>query len=427
MNLQFKYALVLSLGVASFSAYAQKAKVVTAYNYNKAYEQSDKDDKDCGDLAKGIEAIESATKDEKTQSWAKTWYYGGNLYFNAALSEDEACKTIVKDPLNNTLDYYLNALKFNIDDPAAKSLDLENEADQMKFVGFLQNKDTRYDDQSYTQDILGRKFPYIANGFINNGVEFFNNKNYEQALDYYGKSVMVNSLMGRVDSLGMYNAALAAERLEKYDEAIAYYTVLTQINYGGPDIFLYMANIHDRNQDTTKKMEVVRKGLEKYPNNTNLILQELSYLMATGKSEEAMASFDKAIANEPDNASLYYNRGYIFDQVTKEYDKAAADYNKALKLKPDFFDAAYNVGAMYYNVGVEWNNKATSYDIKETEKYNAATKKANEYFEKAKPALEKAHELDPADKNTMASLVKIYAILGENDKYSSMKAKLQGK
>jgi Tfp pilus assembly protein PilF len=59
--------------------------------------------------------------------------------------------------------------------------------------------------------------------------------------------------------------------------------------------------------------------------------------------------------------------------------------------------------------------------------YDAATKKANDYFAKAKPALEKAHEIDPSDKNTMASLVQVYAIMGETEKYKEMKAKLQGK
>ncbi len=426
MKVKVSIAASLAIGLFSLNASAQKAKVVTAYNYNKSYEQSDKDEKDCEDLAKGVEAIQSAVKDDKTKDWAKTWYYGGNLYFNAALSEDEACKEMIKEPLDNTLDFYLTALKYNIEAEGSNDLDFEKPADQMKFMGYLTNKDTKFDDPTYTQDILMRKFPYIANAFINNGVEYFNAGNYEKALDYYGKSVMVNGITGRVDTLGMYNAALAAERLEKYDEALTYYSILSQIKYGGADIYLYMASIHQKKEDTASYIETIRKGLEVYPNNTNLILQELSYLMETGQEEEALASFDKAIANEPENSALYYNRGFIYDQ-TKKIDEAASDYSKALELKPDFFDAAYNLGAMYYNAGVEWNNKATSYDIEETDKYDEATKKANEYFMKAKPALEKAHELDETDQNTMASLVKIYAILGENDKYNSMKTKLQGK
>ena len=178
-------------------------------------------------------------------------------------------------------------------------------------------------------------------------------------------------------------------------------------------------------KNTTKKIEVIRKGLEKYPDNEGLVREELSYLLTTGQIDEALNNFDKAIAKDPEDATLYYNRGLIYDQMG-EFEKAEADYKKAVEVDPKFFDAAYNLGAMYFNAGAEWNNKASNYGIKEQAEYDAATKKANEYFAKAKPALEQAHEIDPKDKNTMASLVQVYAIMGETEKYKAMKAKLQG-
>jgi len=90
MNKLSTFSLCL---IISFSAIAQKAKVVSAYNYNKSYER----DKDCDELVKGIESIEPAVKDPKTNTWAKTWYYGGNLYFNAALTKDEECASKFED------------------------------------------------------------------------------------------------------------------------------------------------------------------------------------------------------------------------------------------------------------------------------------------------------------------------------------------
>ena len=82
---------------------------------------------------------------------------------------------------------------------------------------------------------------------------------------------------------------------------------------------------------------------------------------------------------------------------------------------------------MYYNEGVEWNNKASNYGLNETSKYKEASDKANELFALAKPALEKAHAINPEDRNTIASLTKIYAIEGDDDKYLEMKKKLTGK
>lgn len=434
--MKIKNVFLIGVGLlgASATMNAQKAAVTSAYMYNKSYER----DKDCSELEKGIKTIGPATTDIKTGKYAKTWYYGGNLYFNAALTQDQECAAKFPEALENSFEYYLTALKYNIEEEGASDLDLDNAADQMKFMMFLQNKDTKYDDVSYMRDIIDQKFPYLANAFINKGVEEFQAKNYEKAMEYSGNSVAINSMLGRVDSLGMYNAALAAERLDKKDEALAMYTALTQINYGGPDIYLYIANIHDRNKDTTKKIEAIRKGLEVYPTNADLVREELNYLLLTGQTEEALKNFDKAIDSDPDNSSLYYNRGLINDQLSgaegvtaEDQEKfrkaAAADYSKALEMQPDFFDAAYNLGAMYYNIGVEWNNKASSYGLNESAKYDAASKKANEFFALARPALEKAHAINAEDKSTMASLTKIYAIEGETELYTKMKAKLQGK
>ena len=398
---------------------AQKAKVVSAYNYNKSFER----DKECSELVKGIESIEPATKDEKTSSWAKTWYYGGNLYFNVGLNPDEECAAKFPGAIDKSYEYYIKSILYNIQAEGASELDLEKQEDQYKFVGYLMNRETSYEDVSYTRDIMANKFPYLANAFVNKGVEEFNAGNHKNAKEYSLKSVQVNGILGRVDSLGMYNAALAAEQLEEDEEAIQLYTMLTQINYGGPDIFMYMANIHGRNQDTAKKIEAIRAGLEKYPENADLIREELSHLLVTGQTEEALNNFDKAIEKDPENPSLYYNRGLIYDQL-QDYDKAEVDYKKALEVDPKFFDAIYNLGAMYYNAGVEWNNKASSYTLNETDKFKVANEKANTYFTKAKPALEKAHELNPEDRNTMASLVQIYARLGEDELWSKMREKL---
>ena len=81
MNNSLKLMTLVIASLVFSSVSAQKSKLVSAYNYNKSYER----DKDCSELEKGIEAIELVTKNESTAKLLKTWYYGGNLYFNAAL------------------------------------------------------------------------------------------------------------------------------------------------------------------------------------------------------------------------------------------------------------------------------------------------------------------------------------------------------
>ncbi len=422
MKINFK---IISLTVACLtfvSISAQKSKLVSAYNYNKSYER----DKDCSELEKGIKAIELVTKNESTSKLLKTWYYGGNLYFNAALAPDPECGGKFPGSLEKSYKFYIEAIKYNIDAPGASELDLKKESDQISFASYIMNRKTSYNELSYMADILGQKFPYLANAFVNRGVEQFQVGDYAKAKEYSENSVEINAFLGRVDSLGLFNSALAAERLELNDEALVLYTALTQIRYGGPNIHLYIANILEKKGDSAKKVEAIENGLKQYPDNPDLIREQLNHLLITGQTDAALANFDKAISYDPNNAAMYYNRGLINDQVGNK-EKAASDYNKALELDPTFFDAAYNLGAMYYNDGVEWNNKASNYGLNETSKYEEASAKANEYFELAKPALEKAHKINPKDRNTIASLTKIYAIEGNDEKYLEMKSKLSGK
>ncbi len=76
---------------------------------------------------------------------------------------------------------------------------------------------------------------------------------------------------------------------------------------------------------------------------------------------------------------------------------------------------------MYFNQGVEMNNAAN--EISDNKKYNEARAAAKKVFEQARPYLEKAHELEPTDISAISSLAQLYAMTGENDKYTEMKAK----
>ena len=169
MKVNKHLALAFTISLTASVGFAQKAKVVSAYNYNKSFER----DRDCSELIKGLESIEPATKDAKTMNDAKTWYYGGNLFFNSLISDDEACKKGYPNSMEKTYEYYMKALSLNIKEPSVSDLDLNKEADLIKFAQILNNQATKHADLTYKFAIMQNKFPFLANAYINSGVLAF--------------------------------------------------------------------------------------------------------------------------------------------------------------------------------------------------------------------------------------------------------------
>ncbi|MEP0785005.1 tetratricopeptide repeat-containing serine protease family protein [Coleofasciculus sp. FACHB-129] len=59
--------------------------------------------------------------------------------------------------------------------------------------------------------------------------------------------------------------------------------------------------------------------------------------------EDALASFDKAIALKPDDANIWNNRGLALEKLQR-YEDAVASYDKAIALKADYAEAWNNRG-----------------------------------------------------------------------------------
>ncbi|PCJ27046.1 MAG: hypothetical protein COA97_04975 [Flavobacteriales bacterium] len=420
-----KYILILAAVVFTSVVYSQKNKVVSAYNYNKAFSRSGK----CRELASGVEAINLAIEHDQTKAWAKTWYYRGNLYYNIIASKDQECKAIEADALEKCTDSYLKALVLNFDDPELKKLDLQKEdgSDMMKFFSALQGK-PKVDDEMYTADIMGRKFPGLAGEYANEGIEKFTNKDYKGAQESFGKSMLLSQMGGRMDTMVMYNTALASEYAEDFDAAKQLYDALIMLKYNvdgnGPDLYRSMSRIYKNEGNVEKAAEYIKKGREVYPDNNNLIVEELEGFLQSGKHEEALSNLNSAIENDGENSVLYFARGTVYENLKQE-EKAVSDYKKALEIKPDYYDAAFNLGAYYFNMGADKINESNKLPLSATKKYDALKAAAKINFETAVPYVENAHKIKPGDASTGNMLIKLYTHTGQYDKAKEIKAKFQ--
>ena len=148
--------------------------------------------------------------------------------------------------------------------------------------------------------------------------------------------------------------------------------------------------------------------------------------MSAGKDKEAIANLDLAIKNDPNNSALHFALGTIYDKLG-QYDNAENSYKKAIEIKADYFDAVYNLGALYYNKGVKQTDIANA--IKDDKKYKIESDKADAIFRQSIPYLEKAEEIGTDDKNTMkemlTTLKSLYAREQNTEKMNAVKEKLK--
>lgn len=363
-------AVFISLALGS---YAQRAQVQSAYSYLK-YEQLDK----------AKESIDIAVTNENTMNYDKAWYYRGLIY--QALYKNEKFGNLSSDPLNEALRSYNKALELN-----------------PKF--------------EYADDITEKK-KILAQQFADMGYVNYNLKNFAGALSAYEGVVAIMPN----DTSSYFNAALCAERAGNVAKAKQFYTKLDEMQYKDAKMYHSYAQLYLTEGDTTKALEILSRGLSRFPEEKSILITQTNIYISSGKTAEALNAINMAIEKDSTNANLYFAKGTLVEKTEKSKDAAIAAYKKAIELKADYFDAYYNLGALYFNDGAHLANEANS--IKDNNQYAKAKAVFEAKFKEAKPYLEKAWELNPKDQSTMISLKQLYATINDTANYAKVKAAL---
>jgi tetratricopeptide (TPR) repeat protein len=387
-----KNLLTTALATSALGLFAQNANVVSAYNYMND-----------GKLDKAVEYIEPATSDAKTGASEKTWRYRGNIYRLIALGDDEALKAKYPNAIDLAVESYLRANELDV----KGSYKVEN----VQALGALQGAS------------------------LNAGNDAFGAKNYDEAIRRYAVAERIANAFGQADTNAIFNSALAYESKGDGANAIKRYQDALAAGYEKPEIYRYIASLQRKGDDLSGAINSVQLGRRRFPDNKDLILDEMSYLLAADRSEDAEASVALAIQTDPNNAVLYSVQGSLFDKkaglatdakdeagMNQWYDKAEAAYKTSIEKDPKYFDAYFNIGVLYNNRAAYEYEKCNA--IKSDTEYSKCKTKADEIFLKAVPYFEQAHELDAQDRQTMQQLMKLYAKTNDQSKFASMKAKL---
>ena len=373
-----KHFLMIIGCLFAFSVMGQK-EVVSAYNANKD-----------GDYRAASTYIEQAILVEKSKTKDKTWRYRGEIYLN--ISRDSSLDIEYPNALRLAMESYLKAQEFDIK---------ERYVDEIR-LGLAQVQ-------------------LAANG---SGITHYNDTSFDLAATSFDLAAEVARTFDIVDTMAIYNSALCYEKADLMELAIERYKECAEIKYQVPNVFLFISTLYRSSENDEETLKVLQEARISYPREQSLIIEELNIYLTNKDFERAKANLELAAEQDPTNEILWFSLGSVFDNLAN-YEEAIIAYKKAIEVKADYFDANYNLGALYFNKAVlgindaneMWKPRMTKTEAANQKKLEAESKSM---FITARPYLETAFEVDPNDIETIRSLKDIYARTGEDDKFIKM-------
>ena len=354
-----------------------------------------------GNLEVALEHIQNALKDESTMNDPETHILNAQIHMEIAGSEEPEFANLVEEPLIIAFEAMQKA----------EELDVDNQ---------------------HLLDIQQTNL-MLSEFFFNAGAIEYGENQFSKASNYFLYSYKVSESFGTIDTATLYNAGLAAEIAGEIDRAYELYVQVEEMDYDQPFLYSSLANISIAKEKDEEAAEWIKKGRERYPDNLDLIFAEANIYLTTGDIPEARRVLEIAIERDPENPNLHYAFAVNYDQMSRDtlfseeerefaYQEAIKAYETAIELKPDYFDAIYNLGALYFNEGIKLFVEAEE-RLRETMDFNAyqeEEKKIKEVWLQAQPYLEESFDMiDEDDENfevVLRSLRELYMRTEQKDK-----------
>jgi tetratricopeptide (TPR) repeat protein len=147
----------------------------------------------------------------------------------------------------------------------------------------------------------------------------------------------------------------------------------------------------------------------------------INYYLVSNQSEEALRLLGVAKAGDPQNVSYPFAEGTLYDKMGR-FEEAEKSYKTCIEMKPEFFDASYNLGVLYYNKAVKIYEEASK--IADNTQFENKQKEGDDMLKAAIPYMQKASQIDPKDRSSLETLKTIFYRLKMDAEYQEVVAKL---
>ena len=215
----------------------------------------------------------------------------------------------------------------------------------------------------------------IAAAYMNDGMNSYMLEDLAKASDLFGKAAEASATepYAKIDSTALYNAGFTAWAVKDYERAKKYFEKCMDVNYyyDGGEVFAKLADVYTQLGDKESSVAVLEKGFTAFPQSQSILIGLINYYLENKQNPDRLFELiNMAKANEPNNASLYYVEGNIYNelrQVEKDaaksqelLEKAVAAYDDCAKINPAYEFGYIGKGILYYNLAIELQDKAAN-------------------------------------------------------------------
>ena len=204
-----------------------------------------------------------------------------------------------------------------------------------------------------------------------------------------------------------------------------------------PEIVKNIALIYVQQGKNDIAEKAIKEARNIQPDDVSLLLNEADlYIRISNNADnedEALLYrnkfkdlMQKAIELDPNNGILYYNLGVIYAEQG-ELELAKEKYIQAIALIPDYVDAYLNLVSVILEDEIkivdEMNNLGNS--SKDNQRYDELKVEREDLYKECVPLLEELIKVSPENIDALNTLKNIYGVLGNNEAFMQLKAKIE--
>jgi len=242
----------------------------------------------------------------------------------------------------------------------------------------------------------------LANAYVRKGFQFTNNNDFAKAADAFQKA---KNYAPNFKPVNTY-IAFASNKQGNLQEAAKYYSNLINTDSTRAEYLATASSIYKSLGDTTKALQILKKGRKLLPNDKQLLQDEANIYNNKKDYRSLEPLLGPLLDNNANNADITFVAANCYDNLN-QYDKAESLYLRAIELNGASYEPVYNLGLLYLKLSALRNTND------------------DKNITSAILWLEKANEMAPRDKNCLALLQLAYKKTGNQTQLDWVNNRLQ--